>query len=84
MPPIEEPPEPWQSFFSDVDSRLSKDIQLHCCGGFVATQLYGIKGNDPWVAGASMAVLIVVASVAGFLPAHRASRINPILALRYE
>ena len=42
MPRIEEPPEPWRSFFADVDSRLSEDVQLHCCGGFVATQLYGI------------------------------------------
>jgi hypothetical protein len=42
MPRIEEPAEPWRSFFADVDSRLSEDVQLHCCGGFVATQLYGI------------------------------------------
>jgi hypothetical protein len=37
MPRIEEPAEPWRSFFADVDSRLSQDVQLHCCGGFVAT-----------------------------------------------
>jgi hypothetical protein len=42
MPRIEEPPEPWRSFFAEVDSRLSEDVQLHCCGGFAATQLYGI------------------------------------------
>ena len=27
MPRIEEPPEPWRSFFAEVDSRLSEDIQ---------------------------------------------------------
>jgi ABC-type antimicrobial peptide transport system permease subunit len=53
-------------------------------GRFVAAQLYGIKANDPMIAGVSMAVLIVVASVAGLIPAQRASRIDPILALRYE
>jgi ABC-type antimicrobial peptide transport system permease subunit len=53
-------------------------------GRLVATQLYGIKVNDPGIAGASMVVLIVVASLAGFIPAQRASRIDPILALRYE
>jgi Nucleotidyltransferase of unknown function (DUF6036) len=42
MSPIEEPPEPWRSFFADVDSCLNEDTQLHCCGGFVATQLYGV------------------------------------------
>ena len=28
--------------FADVDSRLGEDVRLHCCGGFVATQIYGI------------------------------------------
>jgi predicted permease len=53
-------------------------------GRLVATQLYGIKANDPSIAVGSMLVLIVVATLAGFLPAQRASRIDPILALRYE
>ena len=53
-------------------------------GRLVATQLYGIKANDPSIAGASMIVLVVVAALAGFIPARRASRIDPILALRYE
>lgn len=53
-------------------------------GRLVAAQLYGIKANDPWIAVASMAVLIAVAAMAGLIPAHRASRIDPILALRYE
>ena len=53
-------------------------------GRFVSTQLYGIKVNDPGIAGASIGVLIVVASLAGFIPAQRASRIDPIMALRYE
>jgi predicted permease len=53
-------------------------------GRFVAAQLYGIKGSDPWIAGASMLLLIAVASAAGWIPAQRASRVDPILALRYE
>jgi predicted permease len=53
-------------------------------GRFVESQLYGIKARDPWIAGASILVLIVVAVAAGLVPARRASRIDPILALRYE
>jgi predicted permease len=53
-------------------------------GRFVATQLYGIKPADPWIAGASMLTLILVAIAAGLIPAQRASRIDPIVALRYE
>jgi len=43
MPLIEAPPEPWRSFFAEVESRLREDVQLHCCGGFVVTQLYGVS-----------------------------------------
>jgi hypothetical protein len=39
---IEQPPEPWRSFFAEVDARLTDDVHLHCCGGFVVTQLYGV------------------------------------------
>jgi ABC-type antimicrobial peptide transport system permease subunit len=51
---------------------------------FVATQLYGIQPRDPMIAGATVALLALVSIVAGLIPAHRASRIDPILALRHE
>jgi len=53
-------------------------------GRLVSSQLYGIQANDPWMAGLTMALLSVVSAAAGLIPAHRASRIDPILALRYE
>ena len=41
MPRVEKPPEPWRSFFAELDACLSEEVQLHCCGCFVVTQLYG-------------------------------------------
>ncbi len=53
-------------------------------GRFVSAQLYGIQPNDPWIAGVTVVLLALVSAAAGMIPAHRASRIDPILALRYE
>jgi len=53
-------------------------------GRFVSSQLYGIEARDPWIAGTTMLLLTVVSAAAGLIPAHRASRIDPILALRHE
>jgi predicted permease len=49
-------------------------------GRFVSTQLYGIQPHDPWIAGSTMLLLTIVSAAAGLIPAHRASRIDPILA----
>ncbi|HEX3703451.1 MAG TPA: ABC transporter permease [Vicinamibacterales bacterium] len=53
-------------------------------GRFVSAQLYGIEGHDPLIAVATVSLLTVVSALAGFIPAHRASRTDPMLALRYE
>ena len=50
-------------------------------GRFVASQLYGIEPRDPWTATATLVLLTLVSAAAGLIPAHRASRIDPILAL---
>jgi putative ABC transport system permease protein len=53
-------------------------------GRLVSNQLYGIQPHDPTMAVATIVVLTLVSAVAGLIPARRASRIDPILALRYE
>jgi hypothetical protein len=53
-------------------------------GGYVGSQLYGIKPHDPAIALWTVLLLTVVSAAAGFIPAQRASKIDPILALRYE
>jgi predicted permease len=49
---------------------------------FAASLLYGIAPRDPATLAAACAVLIGVAAVAGAIPAHRASRIDPAQVLR--
>jgi predicted permease len=53
-------------------------------GQYVSSQLYGIKAQDPLIAGLTIVILVTVSAAAGLIPARRASRIDPILALRYE
>jgi putative ABC transport system permease protein len=50
----------------------------------VASQLFGVTPTDAWTATAAAATLVVVAVAAGLLPAERARRINPVVALRHE
>jgi predicted permease len=51
---------------------------------FAASQLFGLKPNDPVNIAWAVIVMIAVATIAGYLPARRASRVDPMNALRYE
>ena len=53
-------------------------------GRYVASQLYGINPHDPAIAGSTVLLLALVSGAAGLIPAQRAGRIDPILALRHE
>jgi predicted permease len=50
----------------------------------LASFLYEVSPHDPWVLVASAALLLAIASCASLLPAFRAARIDPIVAIRCE
>jgi len=50
----------------------------------VATLLFGLAATDALTIVSAIAVMVVVSALAGFLPARRASRVDPMVALRYD
>jgi predicted permease len=53
-------------------------------GQLVSSQLYGLSANDAATIVLAVSLLSVVALVAGYVPARRASKVDPMVALRYE
>jgi predicted permease len=75
---------------------LGKGIQLIATGvvigllaalaatRFISTMIYGVKPSDPLTYAALAAFLILVALLACYIPARRATKVDPLVALRYE
>ena len=53
-------------------------------GSLVRSQLYGLEAHDPMTLLAAVTALSLAAGLAGFIPALRASRVDPVSALRQE
>jgi len=52
--------------------------------GYAKSVLFGIDTADPLTIAVTVALLLGVAALAGYIPARRALRVDPMRALRYE
>jgi predicted permease len=53
-------------------------------GPLVASLLYGLDPGDAPTLGVAVALMLVVSGIAGYLPARRAARLDPMIALRHD
>jgi len=51
---------------------------------FIASQIWGVSTTDPWTFVAVIIVVVSVGLTACLMPARRAARVDPLVALRYE
>lgn len=66
----------WGSLFGVLGSLALRRL--------LASQIWGVSPSDPWTLGVVAAIITVVGLVACWLPARRAARVDPLVALRYE
>ena len=53
-------------------------------GGMLRGLIWGVKPTDPLSLGFAICLMLLIAGIAAFLPAGRATRVDPMVALRYE
>jgi ABC-type antimicrobial peptide transport system permease subunit len=74
-----------RSALVQVGLGLAIGIPAALAGGhLLASQLYRVKSYDPAILGAAALILAASAILAASVPASRASRVDPIIALRHE
>jgi ABC-type antimicrobial peptide transport system permease subunit len=82
-----------QSIFRLVLTEALRVVAIGIVAGLVAaagltrlldTMLYETEPRDPWTFAATAVVLVIVATLASYIPARRGTRVAPVEALRSE
>jgi predicted permease len=73
----------------DVALLVGVGVALGLPGGYglgrvIESQLFGLSARDPLTFGVATLALLAAALVAGYVPAARATRVDPVVALRYD
>jgi len=63
---------------------LAGAVLAGAAGRSAASLLFGVEPSDPATLGAAIGVLVTIALAAAYLPARRAIRVQPVIALRAE
>jgi ABC-type antimicrobial peptide transport system permease subunit len=50
----------------------------------ISSSMFGVTATDPATISVALLVMLVIALIAGYLPARRATKVDPMVALRYE
>ena len=59
-------------------------LAVLAAGRLIASLLFGLQPNDVSTIAFSATLIVIVALAAGYLPARRASSVDPVTALRFE
>jgi ABC-type lipoprotein release transport system permease subunit len=69
---------------TDLESIVIELVVSLLLARAIATQLWGVSAHDPMTMGGVTVLLLLTGIVACWIPARRASRVDPLVALRYE